>query len=299
MLWLWVAAPACTNPISNLPFYEDAELVAALPSEDRFGVPRSVRLARVGTSPVLADAVAASAELQDIVETLFRSGEVLRVAEPDVRSDVGRSWDAVQAVGDLGGERFTWWVRGEVLRVAEGSDATWVIEVAPEESGPYRPVGEGRHDPGGYGDGTWDLAAIVDVLEDQSDSTAGAAGVLSFDYEDELEGSDEVRVVTLQHTLGADLLGTWTAVGDVALAWFGQSNVTDPARPAAFQVITDDNGGWGLGELYEAEDTLTLTTCWSPVGDTVYAEGTALDPELGAQVAETGTDSDCPTSYPF
>ena len=115
-------------------------------------------------------------------------------------------------------------------------------------------------------------------------------------------GDEPASVVENRRRVGDHLgvpLDRWTVVGQVALAWFGTSTVTDPARPAAFQVITDDNGGWGLGELYDAEDTLTLTTCWSPVGDTVYAEGTALDPDLGAQIEATGTDGDCPTAYPF
>jgi len=296
--FLLLVASSCANPISNLPFYEDAELVAALPSEARFEVPSNIRLARVGTSTALADAVAASADLQSVVETLFRSGEVLRAAEPDVRTDVGREWDGVQAAGDLGGDRFTWWVRGSVVRVTEGGDATWTIEAASDQGGTYRPIGQGRHDPGGYGDGSWDLEAMVQVLIEGQDIESDPVGVLSFDYEDQLEDSG-VRSVTLEHTRGAEVLDTWTVVGSIALAWFAPSTLTEPALPGVFQVFHDDNGGWAIGEIYDADEALSVLTCWSPVGDTVYAEGTLFDEGHGAVTAAMGVEDDCSTPNPF
>ncbi len=296
--FLFLGAAGCANPISNLPFYEDAELVAALPSEARFEVPSNIRHARVGTSTALADAVGASADLQSVVETLLRSGEVLRSAEPGLRTDVGREWDGVQAAGDLGGERFTWWVRGSVVRVTEGGDATWTLEAASEQDGMYRPIGQGRHDPGGYGDGTWNLAAMVDVLFDGKATESDPVGVLSFDYEDQLEDSG-VRLVTLAHTRGAEVMDTWTVVGSIALAWFAPSTLTEPALPGVFQVFHDDNGGWAIGELYDADEALSVLTCWSPVGDTVFAEGAVFDEGHGAVTAAMGEEGDCSTPYPF
>ncbi len=291
---------ACANPITNLPFYEDAAYVAALPSETRFGVPTQVRLARVGTSKLLADAVAASADMQDHVETVLRSGEVLRSAEPDERTDVARSWDGVQVAGDLDGERFTWWARGEVVRIQEGGDVTWAIDVAPDPDGPWSPVGSGRHDPSGYGTADWDLQTVVELLAAQASTGAEveSVGQLALDYEDDFEGSG-VRAVTIEHSDGPDLLDQWTAIGPVALAWFGPNTLSEPERAGAFQIYTDDGGGWGLGELYDDDATLDLITCWSPVGDTVYASGSLLDEGNGAVLSATGSESDCPLPYPF
>ena len=296
VLAAWIFLGACEHPITNLPFYEDAAYVAALPSEERVGVPSRVRLARVGTSTMLADAVAASAELQETVEVLLRSGEVLRSAEPDARTEVARSWEGVQAAGDLGGERLTWWVRGEVLRVSEGSDVTWTIELAADAAGPWEPVGEGRHDPSGYGTATWDRGAARAAIAAELDTERGV--VLAVDYDDDTDGSG-TRQVTIKHTHGPELVGQWTAVGSVSLAWFGSNALTDPVLPGAFQVLTDDNGGWGVGELYVDSSSLDIISCWSPVGDTVFAAGSALEEGHGATLSATGSEADCPTPFPF
>lgn len=286
LIVLWLVA--CTNPISNLAFYEDAELLAALPSAARLGPPQQVRVARVGNAMVLADAVAAAASMSDHVETLNRSGDALREAEPDGREGVSRSWSAVQAAGDIGGDRFVWWVRGDVVRPDDAGDATWNIAVAADASGPWVPVGEGRHDPSGYGGMTWDLRAMFQVLAPQITGEVSDIGVLQVDYRDATDSA--VREATVEHVVALDVASAWTVAGESALAWVGPTSLTDPAAQAVFTVLHADEGGWGVGEVYSPTEVVDHVTCWGPAGDILYARGIdAIGEDEGA----------CSTPFPF
>jgi hypothetical protein len=284
-LILWLLG--CTNPISNLAFYEDAAFAEALPSKERMGPPADVRIARVGTSIVLADAVAATANMGDFVETLVRSGEALRGAEPDGRGDVSRSWSAVQAAGDIGNERFVWWVRGELVRPSDAGDTTWTLELAGDEAGPWIPVGDGRHDPSGYGTAEWDIAAAAELLE--PGQPANTLGILKLSYDDNAEG-ENVRQVAIDHRVGVDVVDSWVATSSVGLGWFGVSSLVDPPAPAVFQVFHTPDGGWAVGEVYADTGLLEQRTCWSPTGDTQYESG---------DIRSVATEAACSIAYPF
>jgi len=282
-------AAACTNPISNQLFYDDALMVAALPSEQRLGPPREVRLARVGDSELLAVAVAEAAVLDDVTEALARSGDVVRAAEPSERTEVGRRWDAVQAAGDLGGARVSWWVRAEVLWPDDRSALSWTIEMAEDDGGPWVEVGFGAHESDGDGELVWDLGASLEVMGlDPSD----APGTLTGRYETD---SDDVRTAELAYTDDTQTAGPWVLVGDVALGWQGQVTLSDAdGEPitayGAVQAIATPEGGWGVAELYPTAEPLDVLTCWNDRGDRVFAEG-----DLG----EEGSPSSCPIDNPL
>ena len=294
--WLLIlgGASACTNPISNQLFYDDALMVAALPSEARVGPPSQLRLARVGDADLLAAAVAEAAVVDDVTEVIARSGDLLRATEPDERTDVARVWRAQRAAGDIGSQRVSWWVRGEVLRPSDDADLTWEIEMAPDQSGPWLPVGLGAHDGDGdaVGEGAlqWDLGLSLEAMGlDPSD----APGLIDIRYEIDAEGE---RTTEMSYDDGGvNVAGPWTMVGDIALGWEGVVTLPDGSGGTveaygAVAVLTTVDGGWGEGELYPGAEPLVFETCWDGNGDRVYEDGD-LDP--------TGRVSDCALEDPF
>jgi len=295
--WAWwgpvggvLLSAGCANPISNQLFYDDALMVAALPSEERVGPPSEVRLARVGDSELLALAVAEAAVLDDLTEVVARSGDLLRSAQPSERTDVGRTWEAAQVAGDLAGERVSWWIRGEVLRPDEQADITWSMEIAPAADGPWVEVGVGAHEPDGDGGFTWEIGPSLEAM---GRDPAEAPGQVTATYT--LEDDGETRNLELAYDDGEVAFGPWVMVGDIALGWQGQLALTDADGQlveafGAASVITTPDGGWGMGELYPAGETWSFTTCWDSNGDRQYEEGD-LDP-----VADPGA---CTVDDPF
>jgi hypothetical protein len=265
-------------------------MVAALPSEERVGPPSQVRLARVGNAAVLQLAVEQAATVGDLTEVMARSGDALRAAVPDTRTEVARGWSSVQAAGDLDGRR-SWWVRGEVLQPSAGEDLTWTIELASDPDGPFTPVGLGGHEPDGDGAIVWELGPTLEVL---GLDPSLAPGTLEVAY-----GTDgELRATELTYVDGADTLGPWTLVGDQFLGWEGpmallpddDGDGEPEVAYGAAVVYVGDEGGWGVGELYPAGTSLAFDTCWSAQGDRLY-EGGEIDP--------LGDADTCPLPNPF
>jgi hypothetical protein len=272
---------ACANPLSNQLFYEDALFVSALPSRERVGPPSALRVARVGDAALLADAVAVAARLGDATEGLGRTGDALRNSPASVRSSVGRAWDAAQAAGDIDGERVSWWARGEVLQPDAASDLTWVVEVATDPSGPYVPVGEGRHDRDGFGEVSWDGDAFAEVVGVSPTSD------LSGSYVD--DQPDSPRTLDLSVEGAASVDERWVVQADGVLDWTGAVTVSPDASRGSASVDHRDSGGWGSAELFGATPQV-IELCWGPTGDVIYQSG-----DLGG----VGVESDCPFAYPF
>ncbi len=280
----------CGPPISNQLFYEDALMVAALPSEERVGPPSDVRLARVGDSQLLREAVEEAVSVSEITEVMARSGDALRSTDPDTRTDVARGWDAVQVAGDIDNERRSWWVTAEVLQPAEGEDLTWSMSLATDPGGPWVEVGVGGHELDGDGAILWSLGPTLEVVG--LDPTL-APGDLEITYG--LDG--EVRFAEILYVDGADTLGPWGVAGTQVLAWQGTFQLIPGAEgedpQSAYgvaQVFASPDGGWGQGELYPAGEALTFETCWGPEGDRLY-EGGEVDP--------VGSIDACPFPNPF
>lgn len=277
---------ACGSPISNQTFYDDARMVAALPGSERLGAPMAVLEAPVGDSVVLAQAVQQAATLRDLVEVMVRSGDALRAADPSTRTDVARGWDAVQAAGDLEGRR-AWWVRAEVLQPDDTAVVSWTLDLAPGPEGPWSAVAEGAHEPDGDGALIWQLGPTLEVL---GLDPADAPGELQLTYGTE----GDARTVELLYVDGEATLGPWGWLGDQVMAWQGPLALDDapdaPTRYGAAQVFVGADGGWGHGTVYPDAQGQPFSTCWSALGDALYADG-ALPP--------AGTAAACPFPDPF
>lgn len=278
---------ACGAPLSNQVLYEDEVFLAALPSEDRLHSPSEVRLARVGDSRLLEQAVGAAAAYDELVKAIVASGEALRTTPPDERSDVLRSWKPVDVATKIDGDSYIWSVRAEVIQPSGGDDVEWTLEVSLDGDAPWTEVGRGTHDPDGAGDFTWDLAVHAGLYGLQDE----VPGVLSFDYQDAF--GELVRDVTVSEDIPVGLPLQWQLVSEEVFIWVGDLTITDDELtwPGGAQVWHQEgNGGRGFGTVITGDGEQEFEICWDWDGNDVWVDG--------APLTEIGQSNDC-TVDPF
>lgn len=259
---------ACGNPISNQQIYADELFLTALPTTDRLGPPSEVRTARVGTSALLASAVGEAASVNGLSLLIGASGEALRGATPDERSEALRRWNKVSTAVRIDPETTaTWWVRGEVVQPVGSEGLDWTVE-ASADGLDWQVVGTGLHAPEGLGTLTWEVGAHVALLglDDEVPET------MTLDYRDAT--NKDLRELAIDDG-SLELGGTWQVLGENLLIWFG--NVTlidgDDPRPGAAQVLhLPGVGGRGSGSLVTVEGEVPFDVCWDANGNDVYVE---------------------------
>lgn len=260
----------CGDPISNQLLYEDELFLAALPSIDRLAPPADVRIARVGTSALLASAVAQAATLETLAYVVGVTGEALRGQPPDERSDAVRAWDPVSTAIRLDEDSpsVVFWVRGEVAEPAGRGDLDWTIEVAPAREGPWVVAGRGAHE-GLSGSFTWEIAdhaALLAPGEETPDHFAIA-------YTDPEPGRPRSLMVDDEDL---EFGGTWDVAGEQLLTWIGPVALTpgSAGAPGAAQILHDPElGGRGTGVVVTVDGELPFDACWDANGNDVWVSG--------------------------
>ena len=230
-----------------------------------------MRLARVGDSDLLEQAVNAAANLDDYLAPLLAAGEAMRSEAPSDSSDVLRAWKPLSAATRIDGDAHLWWVRGEIVQAELGGDLDWQIEAASERNGDWTEVAYGDHDPNGKGNATWKVTEMASLL-----GLADDLGTLSISYDD--DGTDDgSRLIEFEvdEPLGTPRL--WTVAGEVVLGWTSDLQVTDDGLtwPAAAQVFhVDGDGGRANGVFYKELDVpLSFQSCWDWQGDLLWLKG--------------------------
>ena len=263
----------CGNPITNAQFYEDELFLAALPSPDRLAPPSEVRLARVGDSRLLAEAVEQSAHLETLMTLPALSGQALRETPTIERSETRRAWDPVETATIIEGDVVSWWVRGSVILPPGLNIATWTIEVSTTADGPWAPVGTGARDPSGTAEFTWDVFTHTQLLA--VDSSIGVIEVSVTDATD-----DTPREVAVEEQVQVQLPFSWHGIHEGLIIWIGDIDlVGDGVRiPGAAQVHhVEDFGGYGFGTVLRETGDVPFQSCWDAQGNLLWHLGGALD----------------------
>ncbi len=276
---------ACGDPISNQVLYEDALFLGALPSPERLAPPAEIRGARVGTSAILARAVAEAAGIEGVAEVVGATGNALRDEPPDVRGQAVRRWDGVSAVVRIDGSSSELQVRGEILQPANADVLDWTIDVAPTPDGPWTRVGEGTHNADGTGSFAWEIrqhAELLGISDEVPDR-------LVIDYVD--PARDRQRELSLDDG-DVEFGGSWQVVGENFLVWFGAVELVqggDPVPGAAQVLHLPDAGGRASGGVITADGEDPFDVCWDANGNDTWLQG-------GGQPT-VGDDATCAVSF--
>lgn len=268
--------------------------IGVLPSEARLAPPRAVEVdIPAGADAIPADAKEAAAEWRGLVQVAISSGEALRAAEPDERTEVLRRWDSVHAASDYTGGALAvpddplWWVQGEIVQ-PDGGPFEWTIAVSPREEGPYVEVAWGEDDGEGAGTIAIDLDAAAATF---SLAPEVPPGTVEADYADD----EAARTVSATWTpLGVPV--SFEVVGDNVLAFTGTfAGITEDglAWPGGVTVFHTPDGGWSEGVVIDGDgDEIGFTSCWDGAGQVQWQAG---DPG----VATEGGAAACTVESPF
>ena len=278
--WLVVLC-GCGAPISNVPFLEEAQFVGILPTSDRLGAPAEIAAATDG-DPVLAEARAAAAAYQGLVDLPTLVGDHLKTLGPSTREEHLRTWepsrirvpDAPEELGLPDGE-LVFFAQAEVERPARGGgDLLLTIELGPTRGGPWQRVAEGVWDGEGRGELSFDLAAAADALDLLVTDPLGLV-TASFDDHGLL---DSERAVELVYTLTSGEAASFVVGGSELLSFGGLLEVTDDAQawPGYATVVHRGGvGGYASGAVFRGAEEIGFVRCWDALGVTVHARGDA------------------------
>lgn len=280
---IWAAG--CATPISNAPFTDEAEFLAALPEEASWAAPTDVLRSPRGADGVLLATLAAGARWEGWVEGPVVLGEALRSREPDERTDVARRWRRREVNANYTGaslrtdEPRRLFVEAEVVLLEDGAFRS-VIGVAPTEDGPWVEVSTATRD-GDQLEATWhldDLFAAHGVDERPGDLIL------------ELTDGPEDWRRELVATVGVGAASTdWRLRSEDLLGFSAPLQVTADGLewPAAVDVtVVPGQGGVATGVVFTTDGTLGFTACWDAAGDPVFRGG-------DAGVATTGGAGAC------
>ncbi|TNE84432.1 MAG: hypothetical protein EP330_29915 [Deltaproteobacteria bacterium] len=274
---LAVALCACTSTLSNDVFVEDGRFAAALPSEASAGAPTAFD-ALTGDAELVAYAAAGSAEVDGLTLAPRAIGEVLRDAVPDERSAVHRAWDAVAVVLEGPDGAVQGWVRAEIL-LTEGDELAWTAWLAPEEEGPWSPVGSGQHHDGedlpAEGGFTWQRGVVSAITGD----TAGGSLEVAYALDDPrhielLVRPDALSPPEREYRVQGDNGLVFPALFDLG------------ATPTAGVAVAFHTPEGGRADGFLAPDATPFSACWDASGN-----GTFLGPSEA--VEGYGTEADC------
>ncbi len=233
----------------------DAEFLSALPPTT-LGSPLSLRIATVGSDPVLPQLVAAAAEFDARIAQPLGAADALRPATPETRSAEVRSWDAVAATWREGEAIAVGWLTATVLAPDDGA-IEGSFEAATDAGGPYAATGSSTSSGDDAGTLLWDRAIW-------SPTASPAEITLSW-------GPDG----TFADTAGSGVVPTHEAVVGEVYTFDTRLLLTEDgvAWPAVGTVSTGLDGGIAEGVLSTDKGDVPFTVCWSGAGDTLAVSG--------------------------
>jgi hypothetical protein len=282
----------CGNPISNAVLYEDEAFLAALPTDARLASPTDLRVARVGDSVLLGQAVGAAATLDDFMAPLAAIGEILRKTTPDDRAEVRRAWGPTAAAVTLNGELLNWWSQAELIRPLDTTTVQWTVEIAGSADGPWVVMASGEHDADGVGNLTYEIGEFVTLLQAQVPGTEQELPD-RFHLETIDAGDARARELVVEEPGALALGAAWHVAAESTMAWFDDFELTEDglAWPGTGQAHHQpDVGGRAFGALFTADGELLFEVCWDANGDDTYVQGDGFP--------EHGVVSDCLVEMP-
>lgn len=276
---MWVLGLlACQNPITNAVFYEDEAFLSALPSADRVGFSSHFAGLAPGpdADPLLLHALAEAEALDPLLSLTTGVADVLRSTTPAERSSTHRSWSARALAAPPDAAVDTWWIRADIVRADEVSDAIWTVEGAPGADGPWGELGRGRQEPGGAASYVWDLALTGDLLGQD----------LGVEMDVELaqdDGDPARREVSVRFPASLAIPREYALQGREGFGWTGWLDLGGSGpEPGVGQVILlADHSGRGQAIVLRDEGEVGWGSCWLADGRTSWAQGDAEDLPAG------------------